>query len=85
MIKWLYEKVTGTPWTTVRSCTQEFGPTPGARYEAELAGLTDRELCAMTPKTAIAYAEAMRANTPEAWERFENHLVADRLRVALRV
>ncbi|MCP2325649.1 hypothetical protein HDA40_004156 [Hamadaea flava] len=84
MITRIYELVTGTPWTTGRSAVAEFGPTIATRYP-ELAELTDRELCSMTPKTAIAYAEAQRANTAEAWERFDNHLVADRLRVLFHV
>jgi len=70
LIKWLYEKVTGTPWTTVRSCTQEFGPTPGARYEAELRMLSDKQLMELTPGSAVRFGEAVRAarTTPRVAE-----------------
>lgn len=60
MIKALYEKVTGTPWTTGRSIAADFGPTVAARYAAELAPLSDRELMAMMPEQAIAYGEAVK-------------------------
>jgi hypothetical protein len=60
MIKWLYQKATGTPWTTSWSCTEEYGPTIADRYP-ELCELSDAELCAMTPDQAIAWAERDRA------------------------
>ena len=44
MIRYLYETLTGRPWTTVRSCTTEYGPPPGARYAAQLAAYSDAEL-----------------------------------------
>jgi hypothetical protein len=44
MIARLFQALTGRPWTTVRSCTAEFGPPPGARYAAELAAYSDAEL-----------------------------------------
>jgi hypothetical protein len=44
VIGWLYEKMTGRPWVTVRSATAEFGPPPGAAYRRELAVFTDAEL-----------------------------------------
>jgi len=67
LIKSLYEKITGTPWTTVRSCTQEFGPPPGARYADVFAGMSDDELYSIPAAgrpyvdAAIDYAEAVRA------------------------
>lgn len=74
MIKRLYEAVTGTPWTTGRSAAVDFGPTIAARYP-ELAALSDMQLMRFTPAQAIAYAEAARANTREAWLNFiETHL-----------
>lgn len=59
MIKRVFELVTGTPWTTGRSATQEYGPTVAARYP-ELAALTDSELMRLTPAQAIAYGRAVR-------------------------
>jgi hypothetical protein len=41
MIKRLFEKVTGTPWTTTRCVTTEFGPPPGAEYAREIAEIGD--------------------------------------------
>lgn len=61
MIKNLFELVTGTPWTTGRSASADFGPTIAARYAAELGALTDEELLRLTPAQAIAYAEGVRA------------------------
>lgn len=46
MIRWLYETVTGTPWTTGRCMAAEFGSPPGVRYATELAGLSDQEVLA---------------------------------------
>ena len=43
MIKLLYEKATGRPWTTTRSMAEEFGPPPAARHP-ELARYSDAEL-----------------------------------------
>lgn len=65
MIKRLYEAITGTPWTTGRSASADFGPTIAARYP-ELAELTDTELMAMTPAQAVAYAERVRARAQRA-------------------
>ncbi|MDI1464314.1 hypothetical protein QEZ54_25410 [Catellatospora sp. KI3] len=62
MIARLYEAVTGTPWTTVRSAAEEFGPTIAARYADELADFTDYELMAMTPAEAVRTAKAIRAS-----------------------
>jgi hypothetical protein len=44
MIRRLYETLTGRPWMTVRSCTTEYGPPPGARYAAQLAVYSDAQL-----------------------------------------
>jgi hypothetical protein len=44
MIRYLYETLTGRPWTTVRSCTTEYGPPPGARYAEQLAAYSDTQL-----------------------------------------
>jgi hypothetical protein len=41
---WLYERVTGQPWTTTRCASIEFGRPVGAVYERELAVYTDAEL-----------------------------------------
>jgi len=74
VIKRLYEKITGTPWTTGRSASVDFGPTIAARYP-ELVTLTDTQLMNLTPTKAIAYAQARRENTGEAWMNFiETHL-----------
>ena len=43
MIRWLYEVVTGTPWTTGRSMAAEFGPTLATRHP-ELSLYSDRDL-----------------------------------------
>ncbi|MBV1851903.1 hypothetical protein [Catellatospora tritici] len=59
MIKHLYQAVTGTPWTTGRSATAEFGPTVATRYAKELSWLSDDDLMAMTPAQAAAYGQAM--------------------------
>ncbi|MBW6432195.1 hypothetical protein KZ829_00345 [Actinoplanes hulinensis] len=40
------ELVTGRPRLTVRSAAVEFGPPPGAVYEAELSAFSDAELYA---------------------------------------
>lgn len=74
MIKQLYEAVTGTPWTTSRSATVDFGPRIAARYP-ELTRLSDTQLMNLTPAQAIAYAQARRDGTGEAWMHFiETHL-----------
>jgi hypothetical protein len=44
VIGWLYEKTTGTPWTTTRSMAAEFGPPPAVQFSNELLRLTDDEL-----------------------------------------
>lgn len=44
MIRALYERVTGRPWTTVRSAAAEFGPPPGAVFAEALRHYTDQEL-----------------------------------------
>lgn len=44
MIKFLYEKVTGTPWTTTRSAAAEFGPPPAVEFATDLVWLTDSEV-----------------------------------------
>lgn len=49
MFKWLFEKATGTPWTTGRCATTEFGPTPGARYRHIVAAIPDDVLLAYDP------------------------------------
>lgn len=61
MIKRIYEAVTGTPWTTGRSATADFGPTLATRYP-EWAQLTDHQLLSMTTEQAIAWALAQRAS-----------------------
>jgi len=32
VIRWLYERITGTSYLTVRSAAAEFGPPPAAQY-----------------------------------------------------
>lgn len=44
MIRWLYEQMTGQPWTTTRCASVEFGPSPGAKYQKQLAAYSDAEL-----------------------------------------
>jgi hypothetical protein len=61
MIKRIYEAVTGTPWTTGRSATADFGPTPAAAYP-ELDELSFSELMTITNAEAIAWAKAQRAS-----------------------
>jgi hypothetical protein len=47
VLKWLYEKVTGTPWTTTPAWASRDGVRlVGAVYRDELAGYTDAELYA---------------------------------------
>ncbi|GAA1423861.1 hypothetical protein ACFQZ4_19630 [Catellatospora coxensis] len=60
MIKRMYEAITGTPWTTGRSCTADFGPTIAARYVTEVLSLTEQELHALHPAIAVAYLEHVR-------------------------
>lgn len=60
MIKAFYEMVTGTPWTSGRSATADYGPPPAARYAAELGALADEELLRLTPERAVAYALEVR-------------------------
>jgi len=74
VIKRLYEAITGTPWTTGRCASVDFGPTIAARYP-ELATLSDEAVMRLTPAQAIAYAQAARLGTGEAWMNFiETHL-----------
>jgi hypothetical protein len=44
VIRRLWERLTGTPWTTTRSMAAEYGPPPGALFAAELAEYSDAEL-----------------------------------------
>ncbi|NUR25621.1 MAG: hypothetical protein HOV83_07185 [Catenulispora sp.] len=60
MIKRLYELVTGNPWITSRSLTDDGILTLGAQYADEWATLTDSELMSMTTTEAIAWAEGRR-------------------------
>lgn len=55
MIARLWERVTGRPWTTTRSCAAEFGPPPAADpvYVEALRHYTDAEL--------VAYGHAILA------------------------
>lgn len=81
MIKRLIQEV--RLGTTVRSCAEEFGPTPGTRYAAEWADLTDAEMIRHERSTLIAYAEAKRTGSATAWNRFEDHIAAEQLHAAL--
>lgn len=80
MIKTLYEAATGRPWTTVRSCTAEYGPPPAVVYADELADLTDADLFEHDAATLVAYAKAKRDGTAAAWRTFEDHYAAEHLR-----
>lgn len=65
MIRHLYEHATGRPWTTVRSASQEFGPTPGARYADVLAQYSDSELYAFGDLIIAACAAADHTTAPD--------------------
>lgn len=57
----LFARVTGQEWTTVRSCTAEFGQTPGRRYAHELSAYTDAELLRYSQAEMLAAARRDRA------------------------
>lgn len=82
----LFARVTGQEWTTTRSCTAEFGPTPGARYRRELAAYTDAELLRYDRDALLAAVERDRESrrgwaSPEA----AHAAAGDLLRRAARV
>ena len=74
MIRRLYEALTGTPWTTTRSMSAEFGPLPATRYADELAAFTDAELVERGPEILAqlrelqALVEQMRDQTGDIFE-----------------
>lgn len=61
MIDWLYERVTGQPWTSMRSCTAEYGQTPAAKFWVELSPYTDAELLAFGDKLVAQLRAEKRA------------------------
>ncbi|XTZ16509.1 hypothetical protein ACQSSU_03720 [Micromonospora echinospora] len=65
MIRDLYTRATGRPWTTVRSATAEFGPTPGARYADVLDQYSDADLYAFGELIIAACVAADQAPTPD--------------------
>lgn len=62
----IFARVTGQEWVTSRSCTAEFGPTPGARYARELAAYTDAELLRYDRDELLA---AIRRERSQATQR----------------
>lgn len=44
MIAWLYERITGTPWTTTVQASRDGVRLAGAVYRDELSRYTDAEL-----------------------------------------
>lgn len=64
-LAWLYELVTGQPYTTTRSMAAEFGPTLATRYP-ELAERSDWELCTRDLRDIVAEIEARRNQAIEA-------------------
>lgn len=64
MLQRLYELVTGTPWTTVRSAAAEFGPPPGAQFAAELSRYSDAELYAHGDRIVAELAARRRRPRP---------------------
>lgn len=64
MIRWLYERLTGTPWTTVRSAAAEFGPPPGAIYADELSAYSDLDLV-LHGDEILAELRSRRAQTTQ--------------------
>jgi hypothetical protein len=67
MIAWLFEKVTGTPWTTGRCASVEFGASPGAVFAGDIAGLSDVEVLARHDEFMAAHRArgAWAAFTPD--------------------
>lgn len=65
MIKALYEKATGRPWTTGRHATMEFGPTFWTQHGEHLGHLSDDEVLAVDRETLIAYVEAQKGHVRE--------------------
>lgn len=64
----LYELLTGTPYTTVRSMADEYGPTWATRYP-ELAQRSDWELLARDIREIVAEIEARRSQSPTEAEQ----------------
>lgn len=58
LIPALYERLTGRPWTTTVSATEQFGPPPGAVYRDQLAGYTDYQLACMDRDELLARLRA---------------------------
>lgn len=65
MIKTVYERVTGRPWTTGRSAVVEFGPTVATRYP-ELADYPDEQLLTRPLAELVAEIEQRRARLAAA-------------------
>lgn len=47
LLQQVYERLTGTPYDTVRTASVEFGPPPAAVHVEYLATFTDAELMAL--------------------------------------
>ena len=60
LIEVLYERLTGRPYWTGRSCAAEKGPPPGALYAAKLAAYSDMELVMYGPEIVAALRERDR-------------------------
>lgn len=83
MFKRLFETVTGTPWTTGRDVTTEYGPTPGARYRHIVATIPDEVLLAFEPAQLHALlADIAQRNVSPAVARYAatyvTHVLAGR-------
>lgn len=59
-IEQLWKLLTGKPYTTTRSMTEEFGPPPATRYP-ELLDYTDEELMRRDRDELLAEIRARRA------------------------
>lgn len=56
----VYERLTGRPYITTRSMTEEFGPTLATRYPA-LSELSDRDWLVHDPRRLAGEIEALRS------------------------
>jgi hypothetical protein len=65
-----YRRITGTPWTTTRSMSREYGPTLAARYP-ELAGYSDAELMSRPVAEILDEIELGRAGRQDDEQHLE--------------
>jgi len=61
MIKALYERLTGTPWTTGRSTSMEYGPSIYTRHVTFFEMYSDDVLAQLTPGEWLQLAEKIKA------------------------